>query len=121
MIRQILFLWAFPLIGYAVPPQIDCVEVVRNQKPLREFQRVHPCPLNGRNHGPCPGYVKDHWISLCAGGRDDPENLRWQSKKQSAEKDRWENTPGAAEMRRQCETRGGCVTWHPDDPLFDGK
>lgn len=59
-----------------------------------EFVREHPCPSTGKTHGACPGWVVDHVIPLCAGGADDPNNMQWQEKKESLEKDKDE--------RREC-------------------
>lgn len=37
-----------------------------------------------------PGYVVDHIIPLCAGGRDTVANLQWQTAQESKRKDRLE-------------------------------
>jgi 5-methylcytosine-specific restriction endonuclease McrA len=42
-----------------------------------EFQRLHPCLLNGLRKGPCPGYNADHKIPLKCGGADHPSNMQW--------------------------------------------
>lgn len=52
-----------------------------------EFQRLQPCPATGRAWGPCPGWVADHVVPLCAGGRDEPENMAWQRLAESRRKD----------------------------------
>jgi hypothetical protein len=72
------------------------VLVSSHRSPLvpREFEHQHPCPATGRGYGPCPGYIRDHIIPLCAGGPDAPENMQWQTLEQSKVKDRQE--------RRQC-------------------
>jgi len=36
----------------------------------KDFQRTHPCPSNHETSGPCPGWVVDHIVPLCAGGAD---------------------------------------------------
>ena len=41
-----------------------------------EFKRLRPCPATGQARGPCPGYVVDHIIPLCAGGPDRPDNMQ---------------------------------------------
>lgn len=56
----------------------------------REFQRTHPCPSTGKRTGSCPGYVKDHIKPLCAGGRDHPSNMQWQTVAAAKKKDKLE-------------------------------
>lgn len=55
-----------------------------------EFQRLHPCPANGKTRGACPGYVVDHVVPLCAGGADAPSNMQWQTAADAKAKDREE-------------------------------
>lgn len=62
-----------------------------------EFQRLNPCPANGARRGPCPGYVVDHVVPLCAGGADAPRNMQWQERAESFAKD--------IQERRQCRHR----------------
>jgi len=66
----------------------------RSHAARAEFQRVTPCPANDQRRGPCPGYIVDHIIPLCAGGPDHPENMQWQTVENAKSKDRDE--------RRQC-------------------
>lgn len=54
------------------------------------FQRAHPCPVTGRAKGPCPGWVRDHKVPLCAGGTDHPSNMQWQTVAAAKAKDRGE-------------------------------
>lgn len=54
------------------------------------FQRTTPCPANNSERGPCPGYVVDHVIPLCAGGADSPSNMQWQTIAEGKAKDRLE-------------------------------
>jgi hypothetical protein len=56
------------------------------------FKRLHPCPATGRSSGPCPEYIIDHIVPLCASGPDAAYNMQWQTTVQSKEKDRWERT-----------------------------
>lgn len=42
-----------------------------------EFQRLNPCPANGKRRGPCPGWQVDHIQPLCGSGRDEVANLQW--------------------------------------------
>jgi 5-methylcytosine-specific restriction endonuclease McrA len=43
------------------------------------FQREFPCPSTGKTTGACPGWERDHFIPLCAGGPDTVANLNWMS------------------------------------------
>jgi hypothetical protein len=65
-------------------------KIHRSAAVTREFEREHHCPSTGKGHGPCPGYVKDHRIALCDGGRDSVANLHWQTIKAAKRKDRME-------------------------------
>jgi hypothetical protein len=42
------------------------------------FVQKHPCPTNSKTGGVCSGYVVNHVVPLCSGGRDLPSNMRWQ-------------------------------------------
>lgn len=54
------------------------------------FVKTNPCPLTGQPRGPCPGYVVDHVVPLCAGGADAPTNMQWQTVEAGKAKDREE-------------------------------
>jgi hypothetical protein len=54
------------------------------------FTKAHPCPSTGKSRGACPGYVVDHVKPLCAGGRDHPSNMQWQTREEAKVKDREE-------------------------------
>lgn len=62
----------------------------RDRAQRTEFVREHPCPVTGKTRGPCPGWVVDHIVPLCAGGADTPSNMQWQELKASKEKDKEE-------------------------------
>ncbi|MEI7993524.1 MAG: HNH endonuclease, partial [Methylococcaceae bacterium] len=68
----------------------------RSQEAKDSFKYSHPCPSNGNNHGPCPGYVIDHIKPLTCDGADDPSNMQWQTKAEGKAKDKWE--------RKGCKT-----------------
>lgn len=42
-----------------------------------EFQRMNPCPVNGKSRGPCPGWEIDHAQPLKCGGADAAVNMQW--------------------------------------------
>lgn len=69
----------------------------RSRAERSEFQRLHPCPANGLQRGPCPGYVVDHIVPLCAGGPDLPQNMQWQRVDEAKIKDREEKRACHAE------------------------
>lgn len=72
-------------------------KIPRSEAAKRAFRAEHACPSTGKILGPCPGYVIDHIIPLCAGGPDRPSNMQWQRLAESKEKDKLE--------RRQCAKR----------------
>lgn len=59
----------------------------RSQRARLEFAKKMTCPSTGKKALPCPGYVIDHRVPLCAGGLDDPLNMQWQEKALSYQKD----------------------------------
>ena len=66
------------------------VEAKRAGSAKAEFQRMNHCPATGERRGRCPGYVIDHVQPLCAGGRDRPGNMQWQTSADAKVKDRIE-------------------------------
>lgn len=62
----------------------------RSKAQARHFRVDHPCPASGRVKGPCPNFVIDHVVPLCAGGLDAPINMQWQTTIAAKEKDRLE-------------------------------
>lgn len=84
------------LVGCAAPaepmpqqqPQVSTVK--RSLAVRRAFQREHPCPVNGKPRGACPGWVVDHIVPLACGGPDAPVNMQWQTREAAKAKDRWE-------------------------------
>lgn len=59
----------------------------RDRNVPRQFQKIHPCPATGQPTGPCPGWIIDHRIPLCAGGADAIANLQWQARAEAIDKD----------------------------------
>ena len=49
------------------------------------FVKTNPCPATAKTRGTCPGYVVDHVVPLCAGGRDHWTNMQWQREKREKE------------------------------------
>lgn len=76
-------------------------ETVRSSAVRLAFIKTHPCPATGTTTSPCPGYVIDHVIPLCAGGPDEPGNMMWQEIRASYVKDAWE--------RKICAVMKGCA------------
>jgi hypothetical protein len=74
---------------------------LRERKTVIEWRKTHPCPATGKATGACPGWKADHVWSLCLGGPDVPENLKWQSATESYLKDVFEREMCA--MKRKLE------------------
>src|SRR5450631_2028004 len=92
----------------------------RSQKARDSFKYMNPCPSNGNNHGPCPGYVIDHITALACGGEDVPSNMQWQSVAEGKAKDKWERVGCKSGMKPANDDtysgyhsgkRGGCFTY----------
>ena len=96
----------------------------RSEAAKNHFKAVHPCPANGHNYGPCPGYVIDHITALACGGADAPENMQWQSEAEGKAKDKWERqgctvapahrsapVQSGADRNYYVGKRGGCFTY----------
>ena len=62
----------------------------RDRAVAEAFQRANPCPSTGRPYGTCPGWTRDHFVPLCAGGADDPSNMVWEETRRSLDKDQLE-------------------------------
>lgn len=49
----------------------------RDHEEKRAFVREHPCPATGEVSRTCPGWQVGYIVELCAGGRDQRDNMRW--------------------------------------------
>ena len=72
----------------------------RSARQKRAFRAAHPCPATARASGPCPGWIVDHVVPLCAGGPDHPANMQWQTVEKAKAKDREEHAL-CARMRKE--------------------
>lgn len=66
------------------PARYDNGEIVRSQSVLREFERLHPKPQDGRR------WYRDHVIPLACGGCDSVSNLQWLHEEAWRDKSKWE-------------------------------
>lgn len=96
------------LLALAAPSQ----GAPRSAAVRAEFQRLNPCPANGKTRGACPGWVKDHRVGLCVGGADEVSNMRWMTVAAAQAKDRWECRTGWEGKLAACE-RDGCFVESP--------
>ena len=63
---------------YQGAPQRDSTGlIIRSNKVLSAFKKIHPCPATGLSTGACSGWALDHIISLDCGGVDAVYNLQW--------------------------------------------
>lgn len=85
MLRHLLIFLALQPAFAAEP-----VQDTRHRSTRAAFQHEHPCPLNGKKTGACPGFVGDHITPLCAGGPDTTANLRWADSFTAARRDKEE-------------------------------
>lgn len=93
-----LFLWSSPASSASTAPSSPCPYVYtfhprRSLTQKRSFEIATGYP-HGRR-----GYVVDHIVPLCAGGRDAPSNMQWQELASSYKKDAWEKSL-CTELRR---------------------
>lgn len=62
----------------------------RSHAAVTAFKKSQPCPVNGKTHGSCAGWVIDHVRPLACGGPDHPSNMQWQTIADAKAKDKWE-------------------------------
>lgn len=71
----------------------------RDSSQVRKFKKMNPCPATGKASGPCVGFVIDHVTPLCLNGADRPDNMQWQTRWESLEKDKLERAACATSRR----------------------
>jgi hypothetical protein len=79
----------FLFIAIALHQPVDAKQK-RSSAAKTAFKKANPCPATGRSHGRCEGWVIDHVIALCVGGKDHPSNMQWQTTADAKLKDKWE-------------------------------
>jgi hypothetical protein len=62
----------------------------RSSTERHRFVQTHACPSTHKHRLPCPGYIVDHVVPLCAGGADYPGNMQWQTVAEAKAKDKEE-------------------------------
>lgn len=94
----------------------------RSQAAKNHFKHSNPCPSNGKNQGPCPGYIIDHINPIACGGADASSNMQWQTVADGKAKDKWERSGCGGKAANdlvydssgsgvyQLGSKGGCYT-----------
>jgi hypothetical protein len=77
------------------PARTATGEIKRSSSVVKQFRKLHPCPVTGKVDGPCEGWAVDHVIPLASCGCDAVFNLQWlpntiKSAAGKDAKDRWE-------------------------------
>lgn len=78
------------------PPARDASgQIIRSSAVLRDFKKLHPCPLDVLGLRPeplpsCPGWILDHPLPLACGGCDVVGNLQWLPEAMWRAKSLWE-------------------------------
>lgn len=87
------------LLTFTIAEASTYAVVTRNPAVIAKFKELNFCPATNIKATPgkpisyhCSGYVVDHGIPLCAGGKDALYNLRYQEEKDALIKDRDEVT-----------------------------
>jgi hypothetical protein len=82
--RAIVLASALLAVAFALP---TAARTQRDPQQRALFVQTHPCPANSNTQAGC-GYVVDHVVPLCAGGRDLASNMRWRPVAEAHAKDR---------------------------------
>ena len=83
--------------------------LARDPAQVRAFRKQNVCPATEKRAGPCPGYVVDHIMPLCAGGEDHPRNMAYMDVTSAKAKDVLE--------KRHC----ACLRAHKTTCVWTGK
>ncbi len=67
-----------------------CRNYPRDPAGTHAFTLAVPCPATGETGHRWPGFIRDHFMPLCAGGADAVGNMWWEEAARAAEKDRHE-------------------------------
>jgi hypothetical protein len=67
---------AVPGTPRAVPPGGTAFRQYERELKM-DFQRTHPCPVNGKKVGNCPGYEVGYVLHPRNGGKISEDNMRW--------------------------------------------
>jgi 5-methylcytosine-specific restriction endonuclease McrA len=89
VLRHVLKIASGVVLLYSSISFATCCDVRHKSIGVR-FQHIHACPSTGKTIGSCPGWVKDHIIPLCGGGKDAVDNLQWQTVEEAKQKDQRE-------------------------------
>ena len=106
MTRLIVLLAAFFSASLSAA---DCPPA-RSQTEKIHFAKQHPCPVTNNPVTSCKGYVIDHVVPLCAGGKDVAANMMWQEYVESLEKDSVERAYCQC-VRRQGKDACPTIKW----------
>lgn len=90
-ILALALILCLPLLSQACEPVRDeSGRIKRSRKVVAIFRATVPCPATGEVGGRCPGYVVDHIVPLACCGRDELDNLQYQTKADAKAKDKVE-------------------------------
>lgn len=75
---------------WIVSASVSIGAIERSNAVRYAFAKANTCPSTGKAGLPCPGYVIDHIVPLCAGGADAVGNMQWQTVMNGKLKDAFE-------------------------------
>lgn len=87
------------LIAALLTTPLADANIARSSAARTSFAKTTACPATGLNKLPCPKYVIDHIVPLCAGGIDNKSNMQWSGYVSSKGKDK-EELALCAKIRR---------------------
>lgn len=83
---------------------ICCISVTnRSYISRNNFIKSNPCPGTNIVQKKCSGYIVDHIVPLCAGGKDHASNMQWQTVEEAKSKDKleWRQCAAIRKSRKQ--------------------